>query len=333
MPSPLPEAAAATPIRPERPPASALPVDAPRALPGWLAFVVVLLALIGSELAVRAGYTPPGELAGKVKEARATLDPTRPDILIFGTCIGTEAINHERLEADVGGGGKVHLLTAPGAFPMDWYLTMRNVLDPSLVEAVVLIFTSGDLSTPTLTWQSQTYDLMDWVSMQEVADWSCVDSACRQDLYLRKSSLLYRNRAYLANRLWTAIGAREEASRLSTRRHAAPANAKSDAPWHFVARIVELNRERGTPAIFVELPRNPALSHEPAGDPAIVARIEARLDKLGAEYIHPPPPPDGYIDDVHFNLGGQRAITAAITAELRRRGIIPEPSSPEAAGG
>jgi hypothetical protein len=307
--------------------------SAPRALPGWIAFFVIFLTVLGSEWAVRAGYTPPGELSQKAATAVANLAPDRPDILIFGTCIGTEAINHEWMEQEVGRGGKVHRLTAPGAFPMDWYLTMRGVLDPAQVDAVVLIFTTGDLSTPALTWQTQTYDLMDWVSMQEVADWSCTTLACREELYLRASSLLYRNRAYLANLLWTGIGARAKASPPRRRRHAAPQNAKDEGSWHFVQRILELTRERGTPAIFVELPRNPALAHEPAGDPEIVRRLEARLDRLGAEYIHPPPPPEGYIDDVHFNAKGQVAITAAILDELRRRGIIEGAAPPPAGDG
>ncbi|GDX83730.1 hypothetical protein LBMAG42_55410 [Deltaproteobacteria bacterium] len=300
--------------------------DPTRALPGWLALAVVLLTLGAAEASVRAGYTPPGELAGKIGEARATLSPTTPDVLVFGTCIGAQTLDHGLFERTLGSTGSVHRLTAPGAFPMDWYLTLRQLLDPALVDMVIVVFTPGDLYQPTATWQSQTYDMMDSYSMQEVAYWACMDAACKAELYLRKSSLLYRNRAYLGNHVWTALGARRDASALAATTQAyAPRNAaREDAPWHFVKRMVALAKERETPILFVELPRNPTMSGDVAAATLQSAQVHARLAKLNVEVLRPRAPEGGYLDDVHFSPSGQRAITEAILSELRERGVVPK---------
>lgn len=294
-------------------------------MPGWLALCVVAGTLLAAEGAVRAGYTPPGELAGKIAEARATLSPVTPDVLVFGTCIGAQTLDHGLFERSLGTAGSVHRLTAPGAFPMDWYLTLRQLLDPDLVEMVIVVFTPGDLYQPTATWQSQTYDMMDGYSMQEVAYWACTDTACKAELYLRKSSLLYRNRAYLGNRVWTALGARRDASALgSTSQTYTPrSSAREDAPWHFVKRMVALAAERDTPILFVELPRNPTMGGEPGASTTQSEQVHARLATLDVEVLRPPPPANGYLDDVHFSPTGQRVITEAILTELRERGVVP----------
>lgn len=298
--------------------------DPTPALPGWLALIAVLATLGAAEGAVRAGYTPPGELSGKVAEARATLSPTTPDVLVFGTCIGAQTLDHGLFERSLGTGGNVHRLTAPGAFPMDWYLTLRQLLDPALVDMVIVVFTPGDLYQPTATWQSQTYDMMDSYSMQEVAYWACTDAACKAELYLRKSSLLYRNRAYLGNHVWTALGARRDASALgSNGKTYAPRNAaREDAPWHFVKRMVALANERETPILFVELPRNPTMSGDGGAATVQSTQVHARLATLDVEVLRPPAPDGGYLDDVHFSPSGQRAITEAILGELRERGVV-----------
>ncbi len=294
----------------------------PGALPGWAALGVVAITLLGLEGAVRAGYHPPGELLPKVEKARASLDPEKPDLLVFGTCIAYQALDHDVFDNGFGAAARVHDLSAPGAFAMDWYLTLRNVLDPALVDMVIVLFTPGDLSVPSITWQAQTYALMDPTSIREVADWSCPDTTCRTELYLRKFSLLYRNRAYLGNHLWTAVGAREGTGPLLDQTPYTPnPNAASKAPWHFVGRMVELARERGTVIEFLELPLNPEAepdkwtTHE-----EVRVQTEAKLAALGVTVRRlQTPPADEYEDLVHFTKTGRKHMAEQVLAVLADR--------------
>lgn len=284
-------------------------------MPAWVAACVVGMCLLALEVGVRVAYTAPGELMGKLDHARATLRADAADVLVFGTCIADQALDRPPLERALGAAGRVHSLSAPGAGPMDWYLTLRRALDPELVDGVVLVYTPGDLSIPTLTWQSQTMDLMDLYSMREVAFWACTDPGCVADLYARRTSLFYRNRPYLANRVWTAVGARAMAATATPeRRWKAPKRDRADAPWHFVRRIVELSAERDTPLLFVELPLNPdvAAAHRAERD-----QVQRRLTELGATVVSPPPPDGGFVDDVHYTARGRAVITEAVGLALQ----------------
>ena len=260
-------------------------------------------------------------MMAKVETTRRNLDPEKPDILIFGTCLGDQALEGYRVEAALGPAGRIHSLTAPGSTPVDWYLSLRSVLRPGDVDLVLVVYTPGDLYLSKLNWQTQTLDLTDWTSIREVGDWTCADVECRAELALRKASLLYRNRAYLANRVWTTLGARDGASPLATssQSYTPPDAHPAHAAWHFVGRMAELAAERKTPLAFLELPANPEFSHAPGAELQAEEREEARrrLRELGGQVISPPAPAGGFMDDVHYNGFGRRAITDAVIAYVK----------------
>jgi hypothetical protein len=331
-----------TPRAPASPARATPPRVGAGALGGAAALAVAVLTLGATEAAVRAAYEAPGELPRRVRAAVAALDAPGRDVLVFGTCLGEETLDHTSLAGALGPDARVHSLASAGTAPLDWYLALRNVLEPSTVDLVTVAFAPGDLRLPGLTWQTQTVDMADWTSIREVAWWSCTrdgatDPECVAELYLRKSAHLYRNRAYLANRAWHALGLRAapvtEAGGGPTMapgplgvRGAAPATA-----LYWVRRFVEVVRDAGKEPLFVELPRNP--EHGTPADRALREdgrqKALASLSALGVEVYAPPPPVGEYTDDVHVTAQGRALLTASVAEWLRTRlsggGASPRP--------
>jgi hypothetical protein len=301
-----------------------------RALPGWSGLLLALLSVAGVEAAVRSAYVAPGDLPARVAHAAATLDPIGTDVLLFGTCLGEETLDHTTLADSLGRGARVHSLASAGTAPVDWYLALRNVIDPASVDLVVVAFAPGDLMLPGVTWQTQTLDMADWTSIREVAWWNCtqsggVDAECASELYLRKASLLYRNRPYLANRFWSGLGLRAEAATGSPHGAAGPAPGQAArvpaSPLYWVQRFVDVVRESGRDPVFLELPRNP--DHGTDADRRM--RADMRADMLAAlgrmrVEVHSPEAPRGdYTDDVHVTRAGRDRLTAGVAEWLRAR--------------
>jgi hypothetical protein len=219
----------------------------------------------------------------------------------------------------------MHALTVSGTAPLDWYLTLRNVLEPR-VDMVVVAFSPADLERTTSFWQVQSLDLADATSIREMAYWSCTDSECATELYLRKASLLYRNRAYLANRVWTALSLKPPAP---LRPPVNPYRERPDAaaaPHHFVERFVSLVRAAGVPFTFVELPTNPDApdaQRKPEEHQHEVAM--AFLQKIGAPEHSPQAPAGHYTDDVHVDEDGRNALTGEVATYLAT--VLPKPTA------
>lgn len=297
---------------------------ASRALPGWSAFLLVALGVGGVEAAVRASYTAPGDLPARVARARATLDADGTDVLVFGTCLGEETLDHATLTTALGPDARVHSLASAGTAPVDWYLALRNVIDPASVDLVVVAFAPGDLLLQGVTWQTQTLDMADWTSIREVAWWNCsrsgsVDAECTSELYLRKASLLYRNRPYLANRFWSGLGVRAEAGVTGA---GPPPGARGPAsPVYWVQRFVDVVRESGRDPVFLELPRNPDYGSDADRRMRADMRddMRAALGRMGVEVYAPDAPRGDYTDDVHVTRAGRDRLTAEVSAWLRAR--------------
>lgn len=290
----------------------------PRALAGLAAFAIALCTLVALEAAVRAEYDPPGQLMPRLAEAKRTLDPVNPDVLVFGSCLGQEALDLPAMAASLGPTVRVHSLTVAGTAPLDWYLALRNVLDPALVELVVVTFSVADLETATDFWQVQSLDLADAGSIREMAWWSCTEAECVSELYLRKASLLYRNWAYLANRAWTAWGTRTTNQPPPPTKHYPGRRVPvGRAPAYFVERFVQTARAASTPVVFAELPGNPDVGAELAAsrrrqrDSAIEL-----LGKLQVPVFTPTAPSGEYTDDVHVTVEGRGKLTAELAAHL-----------------
>jgi hypothetical protein len=173
--------------------------------------------MIGTFLAIegvaRARYVPPGAYAEYLRRAEASLGTASRDVLLFGTCLAKQNLDDTVLSGALGKGTRVHTLAAAGTTSLDWYIGLRDQIGTEHIDRVVVAYAPGDLVLDATNWQTQGLDLASWASVREMAWWNCASSPllpgeCVQDLYTRKASFVLRNRNYLANRVWDALGAR-----------------------------------------------------------------------------------------------------------------------------
>ncbi|MEN9786492.1 MAG: hypothetical protein RLZZ299_1756 [Pseudomonadota bacterium] len=294
------------------------------------ALLVGVLVVIGAELVVRASYTAPGAFTGRVAQARAALHTDRVDLVLFGTCLAEESLDQALLSDALGPGVRLHVLAAAGSAPLDWYLALRDLDAAGSADALAVAFGPSDLAASQVSWQTQALDLADWTATREIVWSTCTtpggrDAECVADLYLRRASRLYRNRAYLANRLWHVLGVRVDSMRVSDGRPGAEHEGATTPPLHWLRRFLEVARGRGREPMLLELPGNP----EEPGDETrrqraqVRGRVRSALRGMRARVVSPPAPSEGYVDDVHVNAEGRRALTEAVAPMLVDLGVLP----------
>lgn len=304
------------------------------------ALVIALVVVVVAELAVRAMYRAPGAFPERVARARDSLDHGASDVVLFGTCLGEEGLDHAALARALGAGARLHPLAAAGTAPLDWYLALRNLDAHGGVDALVVAFAPSDLAATQLSWQTQTLDLADWTATREIAWSSCTtpagtDAECVVEVNLRRASQLHRNRAYLANRLWHALGVRIDGTGETSPVARDAAAAATTPPSYWLRRFLETARARHREPLFVELPGNPVLDGARAWRQReqVRARVLAALRGMRARVVSPEAPPDGFLDDVHLTADGRRRLTDAVAPSLVAMGkeappTLPTPAAP-----
>lgn len=316
----------------------------PRGLPSWLAFVLVLGTFVGAEGVTRAWYVPPGQYAATLRATEARLGEAPRDVLLFGTCLAKQNLDDELLAGALGHGTRVHTLAAAGTTSLDWYVGLRDQLGTARIDRVVVAYFPGDLVLDATHWQTQALDLAQWPSVREMAWWNCASSPllpgeCVQDLYVRKASVLFRNRNYLANRIWDALGARwpqrppvpvaASGTRppnvvVALQTTAARAAAQERAALHYLQRFVTVARTARNPPLFIELAPAPGSA---AVNPHMTAYVHRIVRALGVEVVVPSNEGVTFEDDVHVTQAGRVVLTQAV-AEALRTHDVPEEKPP-----
>lgn len=300
------------------------PVDSSSSspLPGWLAALVALGVLLGLEGFARFAYQAPGEMAARALKAAASMRDDALDVTLYGTCLGEQTLDTDRLGEALGTAGRIHNLSSAGTGPLDWYLAQSNIIDPQRLDATMVLYLPGDLIRAPAPWQSQSMELARWADVPDIATWSCLDAACRAEFYLRRGSFFYRYRGYLGNWLWWQLGARAQPT---DHREFKPFDGRrektQDAALHYLGLLVTRSRAAGIPVFFLRMPEQSRAGAQATFD-AQNARAEAWLKELGATFLPSPVLGRGaYTDDVHLNGAGRQRFTEAvgemIAAELK----------------
>ena len=292
-----------------------------------LAVLVVGLA----ELGVRRLYTAPGAYAGRVAQAREALGSKGVDLVLFGTCLAEETLDRATLADALGPDVRLHVLASAGTAPLDWYLALRTLDAAGSVDALAVAFAPSDLLAAQVSWQTQSLELADATATRELVWSACTtpdttDAECVADLYLRRGSQLYRNRAYLANRLWRALGLRVDAAGDTSGPSSGP-DAAATPPHRWLRRFVDVARAAGREPTFIELPGNPEVGSDAARRQRaqVRARALSALRGMQARVVSPPAPVGAYVDDVHVNATGRRRLTEAVLPSLAVPGALPTP--------
>ncbi len=316
----------------------------PRGLPSWLAFVLVFGTFVGAEGVTRARYVPPGRYAATLRVTDARLGEASREALLFGTCLAKQNLDDELLAGALGPGTRVHTLAAAGTTSLDWYVGLRDQLGTARVDRVILAYVPGDLVLDATHWQTQALDLARWASVREMAWWNCASSPllpgeCVQDLYARKASFLFRNRNYLANRVWDGLGARwpqrppAPVAAPGTRppdvvvappTTAARAAAQERAALHYLQRFVTVARTARKPPLFIELAPAPVRVDVNPDRTAYLRRV---VRELRVEVVVPSNEGVTFEDDVHVTQAGRVVLTQAV-AEALRTHDVPEENPP-----
>ena len=324
----------------------------PRGLPSWLAFVLVLGTFVGAEGVTRAWYVPPGQYAAQLRATEARLGEASREVLLFGTCLAKQNLDDEGLAGALGPGTRVHALAAAGTTSLDWYVGLRDQLGTARIDRVVVAYVPGDLVLDATHWQTQALDLARWPSVREMAWWNCASSPilpgeCVQDLYARKASFLFRNRNYLANRVWDTLGARWDRrapAPVATRPGPSPqapgtrppggivappttaarAAAQERAALHYLQRFVTVARTARNPPLFIELAPAPGSA---AVNPDMNAYVRRIVRELRVEVVVPSNEGVTFEDDVHVTQAGRVVLTQAV-AEALRTHDVPEENPP-----
>jgi hypothetical protein len=219
---------------------------------------VAVGTLGGLEFWASTLYTAPGALQAHATEAARVLGEPGPHVFVFGTCLAEQALDIDPNEPGHPSDYDIRTIAAAGTWAMDWYFALRAASAQGAPDLAVLVWGLGDLDRTGNPWQEQALDLIDPEGLGEVADIVCATPECRVELYARRYSRLYRYRPYLANWLWTGVGARTARPPATS----APEGANSDgggqqAAHAFLYRFAEYAQARGIPLALAHLPPNP----------------------------------------------------------------------------
>ncbi len=290
------------------------PIAPPRALPlGWV-LLIGLAVLGGLELFARHGYHAPGELPRRAAAARASFRDDAIDVVLYGSCLGEQALDHRLIGERLGARGVVHSLAAAATDTMDWFLAQQDLLVPGNLDATVVLYMTGDLVRGPSLWRSQALDLARWSNIRELASWSCSTGDCVAEFYLRRASFFYRYRAYFGNFVWWQAGARAPQKAGTPPEGMRPDGVRADgeaAALHFLERLVRMTVAAEVPIIFIRMPEKDGGHHQPGEE----GRWTQYLEGLGAEVAASPKlSPGDYEDGVHLNARGRTVFSQAVAA-------------------
>jgi len=292
---------------------------------------------VALEIAVRVLYTPPSAVLARLGDYEAISDHSEPEIWLLGTCLPEQTIQADALTPVVG--RKVWSLAAAATTPREWLLLVRHHR-PARLDAIVIPYGQRDLTNEMSPWESQVMTLATWGDLPDLVSWSCHDTACALEMSLRKASVAYRERGWLANAFWHLLRTRAPipGSVLSP---GAVAPTDRDLPgpgaqvgWTaprvevsqtdpsrlgMLASLLDTTRDLGIPTFFFPLPTRALVQSGAQGDPAYRAVVENTIRAGGGQILETTAPglsPDLFLDDVHLTPEGSRLVTLALAQAL-----------------
>lgn len=164
-----------------------------------------LLTFLALEVAI-ALFHEPSPLERSV-QAYVEEGADSPAVLLFGTCMVEDNVDVQVLRDRIAPGARLWDFSAEGTSPMDWMLVLQRHLPPDApVRGVVVLYGEGDLNTFSAPWESQVMDLVSWSALPDLVGMTCDSGGCKLDLLLRKASLTYRYRSFVAQWAWARLG-------------------------------------------------------------------------------------------------------------------------------
>jgi hypothetical protein len=307
---------------------------------------VVVLTLLSAELGVRALYKAPAPMLDKTAAYLAQPHGTTPELLVFGTCLPEQIIQTQALGQQLG--LSVSNLATPAGTARLFYLVLKHhIPQDAQIQAIVLPFGTRDLSKEMAPHESQVMALAPWSELPNLMRWACPDdSSCASELVMRKTSYAYRNRGYIANKVWTSAGVREPIPGyvLSPGAIAPPQDGAAPPPpvahipsstpdleldgvpdleFQYLYRFLLLAQARDIPVILVPLPSRSDFEAKRAPDPSQAdyqERLQATIQAGGGTLLKVQDIPglsaQDFTDDVHLSPQGRDKVTAALGSAM-----------------
>ena len=303
---------------------------------------MVVLTLVGAELGVRALYKAPSPMLDKTAAYQAQPHGEAAELLIFGTCLPEQIIQTQALGDQLG--LSVSNLATPAGTARLFYLVLKHHIPyDAQIQAIVLPFGTRDLSKDKAPHESQVMALAPWSELPNLVRWGCPnDSSCASELLMRKASYAYRNRGYIANKVWTSAGVREPipgyvlspgaiappqtggvAPPPAAPVHSAVSELEQegvpDREFQYLYRFLTLAQARDIPVMLVPLPSRSDFETKRAPDPTQADyqdRLQATIQAGGGTLLTVQDIPglsaQDFTDDVHLSPQGRDKVTAAL---------------------
>jgi hypothetical protein len=171
-----------------------------------LATIAALFAVL--EVYARFGYERPDPLPERLAAYQRAQPTLGRHLVAFGTCLG-DVFDPPEMRQAWGSSMPLANLSAPAIASMDWYLALSRVLASGAeVEGVLVAFSGDELAQNTSPWEGQVMEQVTWRDLGSLAEVACETPSCAVELGLRKLSVAYRYRGFLANRVWDLAQAR-----------------------------------------------------------------------------------------------------------------------------
>lgn len=303
---------------------------------------MVVLTLLSAELGVRALYRAPAPMLDKTAAYLAQPHGATPELLVFGTCLPEQIIQTQALGEQLG--LSVSNLATPAGTARLFYLVLKHhIPQEAQIQAIVLPFGTRDLSKEMAPHESQVMALAPWSELPNLMRWACPDdSSCASELLMRKASYAYRNRGYIANKVWMSAGVRAPIPGyvLSPGAIAPPQdggappppvahipsstpelelNGVPDLEFQYLYRFLLLAQARDIPVMLVPLPSRSDFETKRAPDPSQAGyqeRLQATIQAGGGTLLKVQDIPglsaQDFTDDVHLSPQGRDKVTSAL---------------------
>jgi lysophospholipase L1-like esterase len=304
------------------------------------ACLTIALSFAGMELLSHTVTKPPQLMA--LVENYQKRSPG-PYTVVFGTCLG-DAMVPEVVEQNWGAGISVHNLSFRGSTALEWYLILsRYIQEEADLKAITVVLGGNDMELRASPWESQAISLATWADLPSLIEDGCTTPSCAIELILRKASLAWRIRPYLALQVWKFLKTdmpgipkmkqRGQEAVINSDHMALPAEEvavssqglgwNKESGWidnqrdalYWLKKLIALAKERNVQIILIPLPKNPTHA-QPSWAPIedLAQQTGATLLLLGVTGLTA----QDYLDDVHFNKQGLDKVAAAIGAALRQ---------------
>ncbi|MFT5584350.1 MAG: hypothetical protein ACI9VR_001935 [Cognaticolwellia sp.] len=308
---------------------------------------MVVLTFLSAELGVRALYKAPAPMLDKTAAYKAQPHGQAPELLIFGTCLPEQIIQTQALGEQLG--LSVSNLATPAGTARLFYLVLKHHIPQSAqIQAIVLPFGTRDLSKEMAPHESQVMALAPWSELPNLMRWACPNnSSCASELLMRKASYAYRNRGYIANKVWTSMGVREPIPGyvLSPGAIAPPQDGAAPPPpplppppigdiepdldgvpdleFQYLYRFLLLAKARDIPVMLVPLPSRSDFETKRVPDSTQADyqdRLQATIQAGGGTLLRVQDIPglsaQDFTDDVHLSPLGRDKVTAALGSAM-----------------